>query len=96
MYFFFPQLQERANISKPAKMADLYNCQQKSFFNLPFTSCSIPTTLLNYVVNNTIWLCCLFQEESDPYVHLVLSLSPQYLSFISHPHFLFGFMAQHY
>ena len=96
IYTFFSQLQERGNISKPAKMADLCNCQQISFFNLPFTSCSIPT-LLHYVLNITIWLCCLFQEESDPYVLLFcLSLSLQHLCFLSHPHFLPGFMARHY
>lgn len=92
-----PQLQEWGNISKPAKMADLCNCRQ-IFFNLPVTSCSIPTTLLHYIVNITIWLCCLFQEKSDPYV-LLFCLCPCDISPFSHTlifFFLFGFMEQHY
>lgn len=48
-------------------MADLCNCQQ-IFLSLSFTSRYIPTTLLHYVVNIAIRLCCRFQEESGPYV----------------------------
>ena len=76
------QLQEWANISKLAKMADLCNCQQ-IFLNVSFISCSIPTTLLHYVVNITIWLCCLFQEKFRSICSPVLSLSARVTSLLS-------------
>lgn len=90
--YLSPQLEEWGNISQPAKMADLCNCQQ-IFLNLSFTSSYIPTTLWLYVVNITIWLCCLLQEKSDPYV--LWFSRYEHLSLLSHPYFLFGFMGQH-